>query len=48
MSLLGRVPETAPRSRPRVLLGQDAELETPLVESGLIASADGLGWSPAT
>ena len=29
----------------RVLLGEDADLEAPLFDGGLIASPDGLGWS---
>jgi halogenation protein CepH len=34
------------KEQTRVMLGQDAEPERPLFEGGLVASSDGLGWSP--
>jgi FAD-dependent halogenase len=33
------------KEQSRVMLGEDAEPETPLFDGGLIASPDGLGWS---
>jgi FAD-dependent halogenase len=44
-SIVKHAMQEGAREQARVLLGQDAALETPLFEGGLVASPDGLGWS---
>ncbi len=44
-SIVKHAMQEGAREQARVLLGQDAGLETPLFEGGLVASPDGLSWS---
>jgi halogenation protein CepH len=45
-SIVKHAMQEGAKEQARVLLGQDAGPETPLFEGGLVASPDGLSWSP--
>jgi len=47
-SIVKHAMQEGAKEQVRVLLGEDAGLETPLFDGGLIASADGLSWSRPT
>jgi FAD-dependent halogenase len=44
-SIVKHAMQEGAKEQARVLLGQDAEPETPLFEGGLVPSADGMSWS---
>jgi FAD-dependent halogenase len=44
-SVVKRAMQEAAKEQARVLLGQDADVDTPLFDGGLVASPDALGWS---
>ncbi len=44
-SIVKHAMQEGAKEQARVLLGQDADPETPLFDGGLVASPDGLGWS---
>jgi halogenation protein CepH len=44
-SIVKHAMQEGAKEQARVLLGQDAEPETPILEGGLVPSADGLSWS---
>jgi FAD-dependent halogenase len=44
-SIVKHAMQESAKEQARVLLGQDAESETPLFEGGLVTSPDGLSWS---
>jgi halogenation protein CepH len=45
-SIVKNAMQEGAKEQTRVLLGQDAGLEVPLFDGGLVASPDGLSWSP--
>jgi halogenation protein CepH len=45
-SIVKHAMQEGAKEQARVLLGQDVDPETPLFEGGLVASPDGLSWSP--
>jgi halogenation protein CepH len=44
-SIVKQAMQEGAKEQARVLLGEDAGLEAPLHDGGLIASPDGLSWS---
>lgn len=44
-SIVKQAMQEGAKEQARVMLGQDAGLETPIFEGGLVASSDGLSWS---
>jgi FAD-dependent halogenase len=44
-SIVKQAMQEGAKEQARVMLGQDAGLETPIFEGGLVASPDGLSWS---
>jgi halogenation protein CepH len=46
-SIVKHAMQEGAKEQARVLLGEDAGPETPLFDGGLVASADGLAWSPS-
>jgi halogenation protein CepH len=47
-SIVKHAMQEGAKEQVRVLFGDDAGLETPLFDGGLIASPDGLSWSRPT